>query len=196
MNRRLFLFLLLSLILSFILLLSFSNREYTTSDIADYGVFKGNYDNETPAEFVLSFFPPVIEDYFSNTSYYYRALKGDTYAFEVYLEFTISDPEVFRSYLKSVVDLNSSTPYMYNDDFFEYSIFDLYDIDISGESFAVDRAKIGKVLFDETEQRFVFWALGVHDGGFTRIDDLDYFFTQYGISPVKYAENLGDNIYA
>ena len=30
---------------------------FETNDIADYGIIKGNHDNERPKEFVFSFFP-------------------------------------------------------------------------------------------------------------------------------------------
>jgi len=49
----------LIIIASFVILLMISNetREYyETTDIANYGSYIGNYDNETPTEFIESFF--------------------------------------------------------------------------------------------------------------------------------------------
>ena len=76
---------------------------FETNDIADYGIIKGNYDNERPKEFVFSFFPKTIEDYFSDVSYHYKAKKGDTYAYEVYLEFVIQDPQTYNAFIADVI---------------------------------------------------------------------------------------------
>lgn len=195
-RRWLFLLMIVILSLSTILIVTLSNGTYTTNSIADYGNFQGNYDNSMPTEFICSFFPDGIEDYFLDTIYHYRAIKGDAYAFEAYLEFTIADPIVFRNYLESIVDPDSMTPFIYDSRFSGLSISDIYDIDISGSMPAIDQAQIGKILVNKTEQRIVFWALGVYDGGRTSTNDLDFFFTQYEISPVRYAEGLGDNIYS
>ena len=72
---------------------------YETNDITDYGIIKGNYDNDSPKKFVSSFFPENIEAYFSDVTYHYKAKKGDTYAYEMYLEFVIQDTEQYAFFL-------------------------------------------------------------------------------------------------
>ena len=47
-----------------------------TTDIADYGIIIGNYDNDRPAEFMFSFFPEEISEDFSNVSYHYKAQRA------------------------------------------------------------------------------------------------------------------------
>ena len=47
---------------------------YKTTEIADYGVFRGCYDNETVKELVTAFFPEKIEDYFKNVQYSFICL--------------------------------------------------------------------------------------------------------------------------
>lgn len=76
---------------------------YETNDIADYGVIIGNYDNENPQEFVFSFFPERIEEYFSNVNYHYKAKKLDTFAYEIYLDFVIEDTQLYNTFISNVI---------------------------------------------------------------------------------------------
>lgn len=166
---------------------------YETDSIDDYGIYKGNYDNDTPSEFILSFFPNEIEDSFSHVVYHYKAIKFDTYAFEAYLEFQIADPTVFAEYIETQIDNAQVIEYEFNPDFLEYTVSDpfvadIYEIRKNDTSVSISRAKIGKILYSESQQKVIFWALGVYDGGGTKANELNFFFSKFDIDPVEYAE--------
>lgn len=162
---------------------------YLSNDIADYGIVKGNYDNESPRKFVSSFFPEKIEDTFSDVTYHYKAIKLDTYAYEMYLEFVIEDEESFNSFLSGVIGDNSSEPFYFNSTFYVCYISNYMTL---GESLGEEKtlyfseAKVGLILYSEEEQRIIFTALGVYDGGGTLVDDLCFFFSRFGIDPQEY----------
>ena len=71
------------------------------TDISDYCVITGNYDNDRPAEFIHSFFPEEVDDDFSNVSYLYIAQRGDTYACQIWLEFDIENEDAFKDFISS-----------------------------------------------------------------------------------------------
>ena len=39
-------------------------RQYVTTDLADYGNYVGNYDNQSVQKFITSFFPKEIQENF------------------------------------------------------------------------------------------------------------------------------------
>lgn len=177
---------------------------YETNDIADYGVIEGNYDNERPKKFVSSFFPKIIEESFSDVIYHYKAKKGDTYAYEMYLEFAIQDTQTYEAFIDDVVGDNASEPFSFASDYQIYYVSNyLYlspAISISRDDKTkppvvkedkskapfIENARIGAVLFSDAEQRIIFFALGVYDGGGTYTDELNYFFNRFDINPWEY----------
>ena len=153
---------------------------YETNSVADYGNIVGNCDNETPEEFIFSFFPTTILDSFSDVDYHYKAKKLDTYAYEAYLEFVIEDEAVFSEFIKPYVD--DSASFAYDESFMEKSIIHHLCLDHNVETEAnIADAEIGKILYSEEEQRIIFFALGLHDGGGTYISELSYFVDRFGI---------------
>lgn len=175
-----------------ILVCSVLPRQYTTNDIKKYGKFTGNHDNDFPREFTTSFFPEQIETFFSEVAYSYRAQKNDTYAFEAYLEFVIEDTEVFDSFVKRTTEGLESKPFFYDSSFVEYTVSDVFEGTIGQEEtdgntyVAIGYAKIGKILCSKEEQRIIFVALGVYDGGMARSDFLTVYFDRFGIDARNY----------
>lgn len=170
---------------------------YETNDISDYGIIKGNYDNESPKEFVSSFFPEKIEDTFSDVTYHYKAQKLDTYAYEMYLDFVIKDKEIFNSFLSGVIGDNSCEPFYFDPTFRAYYISNYLTLDEGiGEEKALylNNAKVGLILYSEEKQCFIFTALGVYDGGGTLVDDLSFFFRRFGIDPQEYEKQATPGI--
>lgn len=177
---------------------------FETNDIADYGIIKGNYDNERPKEFVFSFFPKTIEDYFSDVSYHYKAKKGDTYAYEMYLEFMIQDTQTYSNFITDVIGDNDSEPFYFDSSYQVYYVSNYLTLspaitinrnnkseppvvkEDKSKPPVIDNAKIGAVLFSDAEQRIIFFALGAYDGGGTSTDELNYFFNRFGINPWVY----------
>ncbi len=163
---------------------AFFPRQYVTTDLKDYGKYVGNYDNDFANEFIPSFFPLKIEDNFENVKYSYRAQKGDTYAFEAYLEFQIEDEKAFQSHVLEKTG-NNATEFQCDLDFKEYVISNEFQL-IGEDSDGISRAKIGKILYSENEHRIIYVAIGVYDGGLVDTDFLCEYFNRFDIDPKNY----------
>ncbi len=163
---------------------------YETNDIADYGTITGNFENDMPKEFIFSFFPDEIHPEFSDVTYHYKAKKGDAYAYECYLEFVIEDPGVYQDFLAGYADISEPTAFAYDAMFMEHSVSNILDIHWKSPNeengYPMERAKIGKVLYCDAEQRIIFFALGIWDGGGTDTSELNYFFSKFNINVVEY----------
>ena len=199
-----FLAVLVIVVSSFIYLLFAPATVYETDDIADYGAIKGNYDNDRPATFVFSFFPKAIEESFLDVKYHYKAKKGDTYAYEMYLEFVIKDTDDYTSFLSGVIGDGTSEAFYFDPGYRIYYVSNYLYLSAATTTIYDDKsktpivkedktlppqignAKIGAVLFSDTEQRIIFWALGLYDGGGTSTDELNFFFNKFGINPWVY----------
>lgn len=95
-----------------------------TQDIADYGVIEGNYDNDTPREFIQSFFPEEIEVWYSDVEYYYWAKKMDTYSYEAYLEFEVPDKALYTRLVDEVTEGAELPVFEYDSQYREYTVSD------------------------------------------------------------------------
>lgn len=178
------------IIIAFLLLLLFlatmdDGKVYETNNVEDYGIVTGNYDNIKPKEFADSFFPKCIEPIFSDVNYHYKAITGDTYAYEMWLEFVIKDTAQYEEYLSTLG--NGKTPHMfaYDNRYSVYTIEETFDINQSSNSnkYSIEYAKLGKILFSKDEQRIIFIAMGVFDGGYTTTEDLNYYWSRFNIEP-------------
>jgi hypothetical protein len=164
---------------------------FVTNDIHDYGKYIGNYDNDTPSDFINSFFPASISNSFTDIKYHYKAKKFDTYAYEAYLEFVIDDPDSFARFLEEYVCEEQCNPFLYDQAFLEYSISNVLRIGESKNAsggYSISYADIGKILFSVDEQRIIFIALGVYDGGGTDTSELNHFFSQFDIDCNQYKD--------
>lgn len=168
-------------------------RQYTTTDIANYGKYTGNSDNESVREFICSFFPQKIEEDFSDVTYSYRAQKNDTYAFEAYLSFTIEDPKKYEDFVDEYSYGGQLTEFRYDEQYQEHTIKDVFEPNYpesdEEKGISIGYAKIGKILFCNEKQEIIFIALGVYDGGMARTDFLTVFFDRFNIDPLEYAEH-------
>lgn len=164
---------------------------YETNDTADYGIIKGNYDNGLPKLFVSSFFPQKIEEYFSDVTYHYKAKKGDTYAYEMYLEFVIQDTDKYTAFLSAAIEDKVCEPFYFDSDYQACYVADYLTLHPSSDEnrpLCIENAKIGLLLFSEVEQRCIYVALGVYDGGGVNVEELGFFFNRFGIEPLEYEE--------
>ena len=155
---------------------------YETNDIADYGIITGNCDNDPPKEFIASFFPGEIKESFSDVTYHYKAKNFDTYAYEAYLEFVIEDAEAFAAYLAD--HANTATTFAYDESYMACEIARTLDLSRPAKAngaYAIDNAKVGYILYNTEEQRIIYFALGVFDGGGTDTSELNYFFDRFDI---------------
>ena len=167
---------------------------YETNDVADYGIVKGNYDNDSPKKYISSFFPEKIEDYFSDVTYHYKAQKLDTYAFEMYLEFEIQDTDKYASFISNishVIGNEVSETFYFDSAYQAYYISNYLTIFESSDEDRppyIENALIGLILFSEEEQRIIFFALGMYDGGGANVEELGFFFNRFEIDPLEYEE--------
>ncbi|MBO5078640.1 MAG: hypothetical protein J6B67_03025 [Oscillospiraceae bacterium] len=181
----------ISLFLCFLL----RDRTYETTDIANYGKYIGNYDNQSAEEFITSFFPQRIETFFSDVKYVYRAKQLDSYAYEAFLEFSIEDEALFREYVSNATEYAQLTPFEYDSSFMECNISDFIEFrayfdadDVGPARYHIGYASIGKILINQSENRLIYVAIGVYDGGGVHTAFLREFFTRFNIDPGEYAQ--------
>ena len=167
----------------------YDGKMYVTTNIADYGNYIGNYNNDKPEKLIATFFPKRIDESFQNVSYSYRAMTGDSYAFEAVLEFTIADKSDFDSYVAAITNTEKRQVFRFDENFVEYILSDDYRLlgaPSEPETVHIDYSDIRKILVSESEQRIIFVALGVFDGGYTPGTFLTTFFDRFEISIKDY----------
>lgn len=189
--------LLLLIVIITIMVISVIPRQYVTNNLADYGQYIGNYDNETVQEFISSFFPGKLEPTFSNVVYSYRAQKNDTYAFEAYLEFTIKDADEYQAFVARYTADKPESQFLYDEMFTEYTVIDDFrpstheSRPVEDVGVAIQYAKIGKILCSPSDQKVIFVALGVYDGGVASTKFLTVYFDRFQINPLQYRTGDG-----
>ena len=152
---------------------------YETNDIAEYGNIVGNFDNETPKKFIYSFFPEEIAPYFSQPRYHYKAIKGDSYAYEIALEFVIDDSQLFEEYVSEISKGRKAVPFVYDQQYKDFTISNEYNGSSTPRKDEIVPAGIGKILVNESEQRIIYVATGTYDGGYASMEDLNYYWTRF-----------------
>ncbi len=169
---------------------------YSTTNIEDYGVYKGSYPNNNKAIYkeIHSFFPLKIEDDFQNITYSYKAQQKIDYAFEAYLEFTIENPEEYTDFVEEYTKGMEGQTYLYDPSFTEYVITDEYCLDSLDnatdiEKYYIDDADIRKILCCPSENRIIFVIL--YSGASGDIAYFSTYFDRFGIDPFEYAEYWG-----
>lgn len=165
-------------------------QAYETNNIADYGKVMGNIDDNFPQKLIGSYFPEEILPLFQNVVYHYKAINGDHYACEIWLEFTIQEGYLFEEYLTDAVDPELCFPFPYMEGYMEYSLCHqlfLHDEEaIPGAGYSIGQADLRKVIYCPDEHRVIFYALLVHDGGWATTAELSKFFDYFRIDPIDY----------
>lgn len=176
--------------------LAIPRPRYSTTDIQDYGKYIGNNDNAYAQNFITSFFPESICDYFTDITYSYRAQKDDAAAFEAYLEFSIQDPSLFQEHISQIAPMDEWRVFSYDKSYQEYVISDWYEIsniytaDSAEEAdYGIAFARVGKVLYSQQEQKLIYVAIGAYDGGGAKANYLCVFFERFQIDPKEFSEN-------
>ena len=166
---------------------------FETNDVSDYGKIIGNFDNESPKEFIFSFFPSELDSSFSDVTYHYWAKKGDAYAYECYLEFTIEDKHTYEQFIEQYVNSEKTQPFAYDNNYIEYSVSNIFDMDwtsLNDEGgYPISWAWVGKILYCAEQQKICFFALSTYDGGGTDTTELDYFFNKFNVDVMDYQMN-------
>ena len=175
-------------------------KVYETDDIADYLTITGNYDNDRPESFIRSFFPAEIKASFSDVKYHYKAKKFDTYAYEAYLEFVIEDKAEYETFVSSVLKKEESRCFAYDTSFFEYTVshtYEIWEALYEGETegdLVLETAEVGKILYSDKEQRLIFVAIGMFDGGGAHAEEFDRFLNRFDISPKEFATSYREEL--
>ena len=160
---------------------------YQTTDIKDYGNFIGTYDKNVK-EYILAYFPDEIQDNFEIIKYSYKAIKGDSISCEAYLEFSIDDEEEFDLYVSQMTNETDTTVFEYDSSFREYVIED--SMHLSPDKTQIDSARIRKVLYSDETNTMIFVYIVVHDGGYTRADSYNEYFSRFGIDRFEHYDCL------
>ena len=177
-------------------LMLFIPPKYTVrTEISDYGTFDGTSADSFTAQYIQSFFPKEIEATFSDVKYSYKAENTDTYGFEAFMEFTIEDETEFQTHISKITGKESWQDFAYAPGYKEYCIENVFDLDIDDEDDPssiyyrqIVYAKIRKILYSPEEQRLIYVAIGVYDGGGIGTNYLNVFFERFQIDPVAYEQ--------
>ena len=167
---------------------------YETTSIADYGDYIGNNDNGFAWKYISSFFPQEIQDNFTDITYSYRAEDFDVYGFEAYLEFTIEDQAEFIQHIEAIAAADQWYPFAFDPTYMEYSIADELELSTHWEDGReyeyphIMEAEIGKILYSSAEQKIIYIAIGVYDGGGVTTEFLSVFFERFNIDPELYLD--------
>ena len=167
--------------------------------IEHYGNYTGTNNDAMVHEYIDSFFPEKIEPYFSDVTFIYRATDIGSYACEAYLEFTIEDPEIFRSYVNGIGDGAEWHPFPHDNSFMEYSLADTIYLCMYNEntdnnrmltSVVITDAKIGKILYSSETQEVIYTAILVCNDSVGDTSFFDAFFERFGIEPTAYTKKI------
>lgn len=174
---------------AFVIVIQTPTDYYETTNPDDYGNYVGNNDNIFPARYINSFFPDNICEDMQEVVYSYKAENADSYGFEAYLEFKVVDSKVFYNYIDAIAPIEEWKPFEFDGNYMEYT-FDNELVITEHPEFgedAIEYAQIGKVLYCANEQRLIYVAICVYDGGGASTSYLCTFFERFMIDPSKYA---------
>lgn len=183
-------------VIALFFVMMFTPPKYTErTAISDYGHYDGTGTDSFTECYIQSFFPKEIEDSFSAVKYSYKAENTDTYGFEAYLEFTIEDKTIFKTYISKITSNENWHDFAYAPGYKEYCIENVFDLDIDDTDDPssiyyrqIVYAKIRKILYSPEEQRIIYVAIGVYDGGGIGTNYLNVFFERFQIDPVEYEQ--------
>lgn len=179
--------------------MKFDGTWRVTENLAEYGVIKDNCDNEWPEKFLMGFFPEKIEPYFENVVYKYKAFDWCDYNCEMYLEFTIADPEQFHSYVETLTEGLTAQVFPYDVKYDDYIIHNHLYVEPSSSSEPGNEryyfrfgARMGRILVCEEEQRIICQGILIRGccGGYA--EDYD-FYDRFGIDPQEYSDRFCDD---
>ena len=174
------------------LLIPVNPRQYSTSNVNDYGHYSGNKDNQFASEYIGAFFPEVIDERFTDVTYLYRAQNYANYAFEAYLEFVIEDEEIYKEFVHAKTSGLEGKTFSYDPSFVEYTLTDTLEIFIldskgnENNKVEIRDAQIGKILCRAEDHRVIFVAMAMRDAWGAYTDFFCVFFNRFEIDPTKY----------
>lgn len=172
---------------------------YETYSLEDYGNYQGS-SNKFIGEYINRYFPEEIPDEYRDITFVYRNANSlDEYSFEAYLEFTFDSADAFNAHVLDATEGMLPGTFAFDEDYQEYVVYDsddgfVYDHLMleneyyeNGEvSYSIGYAKIAKILVNVDEQRVIYVALALLDGGGTDTSFLRSYFERFDIDPKEY----------
>ena len=165
------------------------------TDISSYGVYPGTNSPSFTKDYINSIFPEKIDPLFEVMEYSYKAENNDSYGFEAFLKFHITDPDMFLPYVDSLAPPEAWKEFPFSEEYLEYSVENMIDISpyqsqstSKPNSYPIEYARIRKILYSPTSQTVIFFALGVYDGGGVNTGYFCSFFEHFSIDPIVYEQ--------
>ena len=175
-------------------------RRIETNDPRDYGAIQGTTQiaQQTAIKDFEQYFPPRIEPSYDVVQYHFITQDVDALSYEIFLEFVITEQEVFDAWTASIAQQGDFQPCPFAEGWLEIVPEKNY-LHLS-ESYSepkddpcIDSANIQRTLIQPEEKRVVIVSLRVSDGGASRVSELNVFFNRFELDPAMFAVMLKNN---
>ena len=172
-------------------------RRIETNDPRDYGAIQGTtrIAQQTAIKDFEQYFPPRIEPSYDVVQYHFITQDVDALSYEIFLEFVITEQEVFDAWTASIAQQGDFQPCPFAEGWLEMVPEKNY-LHLSGsvsepkDDPRIDSANIQRSLIQPEEKRVVIVSLRVSDGGASRVSELNAFFNRFELDPAMFAVML------
>ena len=172
-------------------------RRIETNDPRDYGAIQGTtrFAQQTAIKDFEQYFPPRIEPSYDVVQYHFITQDVDALSYEIFLEFVITEQEVFDAWTASIAQQGDFQPCPFAEGWLEMVPEKNY-LHLSGsvsepkDDPRIDSANIQRSLIQPEEKRVVIVSLRVSDGGASRVSELNAFFNRFELDPAMFAVML------
>lgn len=172
-------------------------RRIETNDPNDYGAIQGTtrFAQQTAIKDFEQYFPPRIEPSYAVVQYHFITQDVDALSYEIFLEFVITEQEVFDAWTASIAQQGDFQPCPFAEGWLEIVPEKNYlHLSVSfsepKDDPCIDSANIQRTLIQPEEKRVVIVSLRVSDGGASRVSELNAFFNRFELDPAMFAVML------